>query len=60
MGEHAEDIINGSVCTLCGCMFQDEDGELFTHGYPVVCWGCWAELTSDEKKIYQKAQTETI
>ena len=41
MGEHADDITEGRVCALCGCFFVDEDDELYEHGFPVACVGCW-------------------
>lgn len=38
----AEDMIDGSCCSLCGCYFMGEDEVgLFTHGYPVYCSDCW-------------------
>lgn len=43
MGEHADDIIEGRVCALCGQFFVDDDEELYEHGYPVACVGCWEE-----------------
>ncbi len=65
MGEIADDMIDGTSCSLCGCYFikeiDDKDPErLYTHGYPVVCWDCWDELTKDERKMCQRAETETI
>ena len=47
MGEVAEDMLDGSCCSICGQYFQsdrtDDDGEpmIHSHGYPVVCKGCW-------------------
>ena len=35
MGEQAELIINGDVCQVCGCNFEDEGS-----GYPRTCNGC--------------------
>lgn len=39
----AEDMVDGSCCSLCGQYFEDKNdgGVLFTHGYPVYCWDCW-------------------
>jgi hypothetical protein len=34
MGEMADDVINGFMCSWCGTCF---DGE---HGYPVLCFEC--------------------
>lgn len=43
MGEIADDMIDGSCCSECGQYFIDDDSELYTHGYPVLCWDCWTE-----------------
>ena len=43
MGEVADDMIDGSSCSLCGCYFKDPDSKedkLYTHGYPVACKDC--------------------
>ena len=39
MGQQAEDIVDGTVCSICGCYFQDPEdkSKFFTHGYPVAC-----------------------
>ena len=44
MSEIAEDMIDGSCCSECGCYFEhpDVDG-IYTHGYPVLCADCWTE-----------------
>lgn len=43
MGEIADDMIDGTSCSLCGCYFKDpkKEGFAFTHGYPVYCRDCW-------------------
>lgn len=43
MGEIAEDIADGTCCSICGCYFQDPDDEdaCYTHGFPVACKGCF-------------------
>lgn len=53
----AEDMIDGSCCSLCGCYFEDKfnRGNLFTHGYPVVCRTCHEPGCG-----YEKAETNTI
>lgn len=43
MGQIADDIIDGNCCALCGCYFVTDKDELYEHGYPVACWGCWEE-----------------
>lgn len=47
MGEIAEDMIDGTCCSTCGCYFKDPgDESLFTHGYPVECWDCWTKKSN--------------
>ena len=67
MGEMAEDMVDGSACSLCGCYFKhpikNDAGEsvgIYTHDYPVVCWDCWKGLTKEQRKIYQRAEVETF
>jgi len=66
MGELANDVINGKACQLCTSFFIEEKQrnnyyiELYEHGYPVVCWDCWKELSDKEKKRYQKAKVGTL
>lgn len=71
MGQIADDMIDGTTCSLCGRYFHSEEvtepttkgGKvytLFTHGYPVVCWECWKTLSKSEKKDYQRAIKPTI
>jgi hypothetical protein len=61
MGEIAEDMADGTCCQLCGQYFEsgkcNEEGIpiCYTHGFPVVCWDCWDELTKEEKEMYHKA-----
>jgi len=57
MGEVAEDMIDGSCCSLCGQYFQDSDDKdmIYTHGYPVVCKDCWEPDCG-----YEKAKVEII
>lgn len=62
MGEIADDMVDGTTCSLCGCFFQDPEhpDNLYSHGYPVVCWECWKDLSQDERKEYQRALVPTI
>lgn len=62
MGEIAEDMIDGTSCSLYGCYFVDpeEPDTLYTHGYPVVCKGCWSGLTPSEKKFHEKAKADAL
>lgn len=41
MGEIAEDMADGTMCSICGQYFQDlgDNETLYTHGYPVACKG---------------------
>lgn len=54
MGQIADDMINGYCCSLCGVYFEDE------HGYPVVCKGCWDNLSEEDKKNFQLAYFEEL
>jgi len=60
----AEDILDGTCCQLCGCYFENPDGDsnsiLYSHEYPVTCWECWEELSKEDKKEHQRATTKTI
>ncbi len=67
MAEIAEDMIDGRCCSLCGCYFADVEPNksdvplnLTTHGYPVVCWDCWDDLSKKERRQYQRALQPTI
>jgi hypothetical protein len=51
MGEIANDMIDGSSCSWCGCYFEEE------HGYPVVCKECfddWVKEDGGNKKKLDK------
>ena len=57
MSEIAEDMLDGSCCSICGQYFQhpkDKDA-IYTHDYPVACKECW-----EPKCGYQKADVKTI
>lgn len=61
MGEVADDMIEGRACELCGQYFENPTtGELYEHGYPVVCKDCWKDLSPEEKKERNKAQVNTL
>lgn len=61
MGEIAEDVFGGTVCELCLCYFRGEKKDtLHTHGYPVVCWDCWQDLTKKQRTQYQRALRATV
>ena len=58
MGEHAEDMLDGLCCSLCGAFFI-KDGELYEHGYPVVCIPCYRSLPRREREEHQCADEAT-
>jgi hypothetical protein len=43
MGEMADDIADGFVCSHCGVYFEH------SHGYPVLCHGCFDTETKKER-----------
>lgn len=57
MGEIAEDMIDGTCCSLCGQYFDsgnvnDEDVPVaYTHGYPVACWDCFEPGIGYQKSL---------
>jgi len=62
MGEIADDMINGSSCSLCGQYFNDPNvenddglGTVYEHGYPVYCKECWEDDCG-----YPKADVDTF
>lgn len=58
MGEMAEDMIDGSACSECGCYFKHpNEHAIYTHGYPVLCWDCYDE--EDEPEL-PKADVSTF
>ena len=67
MDTFAEDVLDGSCCSLCGEYFEDpiadpvsKEHAIFVHDEPVVCWECWKELNEADKKLYTKARVKTI
>jgi hypothetical protein len=61
MGQMADDMVDGTTCQLCGCFFQaDTPGELYVHGYPVVCWDCWKDSPKQDRKQYQRSAKPSI
>ena len=49
MGELADDLMEGRCCEWCGIYFEAD------HGYPVICRGCFAEATPEERNGVQRA-----
>lgn len=60
MGQIAEDIITGRVCSICGQFFTTDDDDIYEHKYPVVCWDDWDDLSEMERKQYQRAEVKTL
>lgn len=42
MGQIADMIVNGEMCSHCGICFEEE------HGYPVLCDNCFKEQQADK------------
>lgn len=60
MSEIAEDMADGTTCSICGMFFRDPDDptKAYTHGYPVACKKCFrAGMRRDG---IQKATVKTI
>jgi len=52
MGQIAEDMADGTCCSLCGMYFDNKEhpDQCYTHNYPVLCWDCWDDLPSSQRK----------
>ena len=52
MGEIEDDMTDGTCCWQCGAYFKNEHdpAACFTHGYPVICRGCWSELDKHQRR----------
>ncbi len=50
MGQAANDLINGFVCSECGIYFAEP------HGYPVLCHGCHEQTTPEQRAILPEAR----
>lgn len=46
----ADEKVNGESCEFCGIEFRK------AHGYPVVCKGCWKDMTPEERRQHQQAR----
>lgn len=57
MGDMADDMIDGSACSLCGMYFQDRKrlDLIWTHGYPVLCKECWDQQSPEDRKGSERA-----
>ena len=59
MGQIAEDMVSGLVCSDCGMFFRDDvaldPNLLYEHGYPAVCWDCWKSYSKRDQKAAKRA-----
>ena len=60
MGQMAEDMVDGTMCSHCGCIFKKDDDSAYTHGYPVLCWECYDEETPQERAGIPRAKVDTF
>jgi hypothetical protein len=44
MGEIAEQILEGEMCSNCGVCFE-------AHGYPVLCTECFKQLEEEDNSL---------
>ncbi len=54
MGEIADDIVEGFMCSHCGTCFESE------HGWPVLCTGCYTSETLEERAGLPQATIKEI
>ena len=52
MGQAAEDLIEGFVCSWCGIYFEA------SHGYPVLCQACYRQDKARAKASGLQRATE--
>lgn len=50
MGDMADMLLDGEVCSWCGCLVCGPNA------CPVLCEGCWDGLDKDEKKQWTKVK----
>lgn len=62
MGEHADDMIDGTTCSHCGCFFQDPENpeQCYTHEYPVLCKECYDDETAGERAGLPRATADSL
>lgn len=54
MGQIADDMSEGACCSGCGMYFEDD------HGFPVLCFDCWANTSEQECRKIQRATKKLI
>lgn len=55
MGQIAEDMLDGSMCSLCGCYFKHPKVGIYVHEHPVACQDCYEDGCG-----YDKANVDTF
>jgi hypothetical protein len=50
MGEIADMMVDGGMCSWCGVVFRKN------YGYPVLCKSCWDSGTPEEREGFQKGE----
>jgi len=60
MGQMADDITDGTTCSICGCYFENPDDKTkaYTHGFPVACKKCFR--SGMKREGIQKATAKTL
>lgn len=54
MGQHADDILDGSCCALCGLYFTNNNSDIIPdHGYPVACESCHDNECGYDKSLFK-------
>lgn len=54
MGEIADDMIEGFMCSHCGTYFDK------AHGHPVLCYSCFTDETPEERAGLGQAYIKEI
>lgn len=54
MGQMADDVMVGFMCSWCGTCFEQE------HGYPVLCDSCFEDSTEKERDGLQRPINKEI
>lgn len=58
MGQIADDITNGTLCSQCGVFFYDEKENPFEHGFPVLCWSCYDDGDKESRAGIPRSEYE--
>ena len=62
MGQQADSMIEGEVCSWCMMPFIGDGGDIYTHGYPVVCKPCAQGVDKEDLEDIglQRTDKETL